>query len=156
MYYKRRRIQTSTLVSGAVLCTLLLLLASCTEVWDNHFDAEGRRQTATKTLWEEISARPELADFADVLRQTGYDCVLDGDQMLTVFAPKGTIDRQDLTADAMATEIVENHVARFAYTANATLATRPQNILMLNGKRCELTMTAPESMASGEAYTLSG
>ena len=50
----------------------LLFLASCTEVWDSHYDVDGRRQTATRTLWEEISARPELADFADVVRQTGY------------------------------------------------------------------------------------
>jgi len=157
MYYKRRKDEgrRPRLLYGAALC-LLLPLAGCTEVWDSHYDAEGSRQTATRTLWEEIAARPELTDFADVLKQTGYDRVLDADQMFTVFAPKGTIDRQGLTADGMATEIVENHVARFAYSANATLAGAPQNILMLNGKRCELAMTSPESMTSGDSFSLNG
>ena len=75
-----------------LLLMLPLAFASCTDVWNGHYDEENQKQTADKTLWEEIEARPELQGFADYLKQFGYDKVLDGDQMYTVFAPQGAIN----------------------------------------------------------------
>ena len=109
-----------------------ICLMGCTDVWNNHYDVDNQKQNADKTLWEEISARPELASFAACLKQHGYDEVLDGDQMYTVFAPQGEIDLGNLSAEKVKEEFIKNHVARFAHSANS--ATVDKEVLMLNEK----------------------
>ena len=73
----------------ALSLVLPMALVSCTEVWNDHYDVDSQKQSADKTLWEEIESHPELQGFAECLKQYGYDKVLDGDQIYTVFAPKG-------------------------------------------------------------------
>ena len=134
-----------------LLITLLLPLItfpSCTDVWENHYDEKGKSLTTEKTLWEEISTRQELASFRNVLERTGYDQVLNGDQMFTVFAPQGTIDGTGMTDEALRVEIVENHVARFAYSAN-NLLKEPLTVRLLNGKTGEFA-------ADGDGFSWSG
>lgn len=134
-----------------LLITLLLpliTLPSCTDVWESHYDEKGKSLTAEKTLWEEISTRQELTGFRQVLERTGYDRVLDGDQMLTVFAPLGAIDDTGLTDEALRVEIVENHVARYAYSAN-NLLKEPLTVRLLNGKTGEFA-------ADGDGFSWSG
>ncbi|MBO4443325.1 MAG: fasciclin domain-containing protein [Bacteroidaceae bacterium] len=135
------------------ICSLLALvgllaLSACADTWDNHYDEQGNN-VSDKTLWDEIASRSELGAFRQLLESCGYDKTLDGDQMLTVFAPAGVLSLDGtLTADEKVTEVIENHVCRFAVSASPLLA-EPKNILMLNGKRGLLKY-------EGGAYQLAG
>ena len=124
------------------------VLAGCSDVWDSHYDPDGLQTASMKTLWEELEARPELADFCSVLRTTGCDRLLDGDQMFTVFAPQGTLDYGTMDAESLTNEVVYNHVARFAVSASSQLE-EPKSLLMLNGKKSDFA-------AAGGAYTFAG
>lgn len=120
-----------------VLLMLPVLFVSCTDVWNSHYDVDNQKQIADKTLWEEISARPELASFAECLKTHGYDKVLDGDQMFTVFAPQGAINLNNLSEEKVKEEFLNNHIARFSHSANST--TVDKEILMLNEKFVNFT-----------------
>ena len=85
----------------AVLATGLVL--SCSDDWDAHYDGLPR---PTRTLWQEITARPELADFAKLLKSHGYDKFLDSGQRYTVWAPTGTIDTTLVTGENMTSDEV--------------------------------------------------
>ena len=127
-----------------LLLMLPLAFASCTDVWNGHYDEDNKKQTANKTLWEEIEARPELQGFADYLKQFGYDKVLDGDQMYTVFAPQGAINVDGLSTQKVKDEVLGNHIARFNHSANAT--TVDKKVKMLNEKLVDFTK-------DGDIYT---
>jgi hypothetical protein len=121
-----------------IIQTIALLLVagwlvSCNDVWDSHYDPEGKKIVSQKSLWEELTARPELAPFCDLLKETGGDKWLDSDQMFTVFAPQGDVGNSSLSQRELRDEVVFNHVARFASSANSRLA-EPKSLRMLNGK----------------------
>ena len=129
----------------ALSLVLPMALVSCTEVWNGHYDVDNQKQSADKTLWEEIESHPELQGFAECLKQYGYDKVLDGDQIYTVFAPQGELDVAKLSSEKVKVEVLENHIARFAHSANK--ATVNKSVMMLNEKLVDFTV-------AGEGYTL--
>lgn len=115
----------------------------CTD-WDDHYDEEGQLLTTNATLWEEIAARPELSEFKECLERYGYKEKLDGAQMYTVFAPMGKIDTTNLTRKKIKTEVIDNHIARFAHSANG--ATIDKSVVMLNNKTINFTQMGEEFM----------
>jgi len=125
---------------------------SCADVWDSHYEGTENNQPSDKTLWQEIVSRPELEEFRKVLEATGYDRLLDGDQMFTVFAPQGSIAMSGLTNEAKQVEIAENHVARFAYSVSSLLK-EPLTIRLLNGKTGELAAVQGGYTWSGKSLT---
>lgn len=129
----------------ALSLVLPMAFASCTDVWNEHYDVNNEKLSADKTLWEEIDSRPELQEFAACLKEHGYDKVLDGDQIYTVFAPQGALDIAKLSSEKVKKEVLENHIARSAHSANK--ATVNKNVMMLNEKLVDFTI-------AGEGYTL--
>lgn len=127
-----------------MLCLMPLALVGCSDTWDAHYNGGGQEMKADKTLWEEIDARPELEEFARMLELYGYDKMLDGDQMFTVFAPIGEIDTLGLTKEKVKTEVIENHIARFVHSANGTM--KSKDVVMLNTKMVNFTATATGAM----------
>ena len=117
----------------SLLCLLPLALLGCTD-WDDHYNGE-QHVVAENTLWEEIASRPELKDFMDLLEQYGYKEMLNSSQMFTVFAPVGAIDTVGIgsSVEKIKTEVIENHIARFAHSANAAINSKPE-VVMLNTK----------------------
>lgn len=119
-------------IEATLLLLILLVCGACSDTWNSHYDVGGTQQIADKTLWQEINSRPELVDFAQYLKQCGYDELLDGRQMFTVFAPQTTDGVAKDSEKKLKKEFVENHVARFSHSANSVL---PENgIAMLNKK----------------------
>lgn len=127
----------------AWLYLLPLVVVGCTD-WDAHYDVDNQKVQADKTLWEEIESRPQLAEYKTLLEQYGYKEVLNGSQMYTVFAPAGAIDIEGLSGEKIRTEVLENHIARFVYSANN--ATNDKEVITLNSKSVLFTR-------SGEGYT---
>lgn len=124
-------------------CLFPMVWMGCTD-WDDHYDEEGQLLTTNATLWDEIAARPELSEFKECLERYGYKERLDGSQMYTVFAPMGKIDTTNLTRKKIKTEVIENHIARFAHSANS--ATIDKSVVMLNNKTINFTQMGEEFM----------
>ena len=120
---------------------LPLVWMSCTD-WEDHYDVDGQQITSNKTLWEEIEARPELSNFKECLESYGYKEKLNGSQMYTVFAPMGEINTANLSRSKVKSEVIENHIARFAHSANG--ATKDKSVIMLNNKTVNFTVSQEE------------
>ncbi len=124
-------------IGGWTLClmaTVAGLAVSCADEWDEHYSGAAR---PSQTLWQAIQGRAELADFARLLQEKGYDRYLDSDQSYTVWAPSGSIDTTLVTGEAMSEDevllqVVENHIAH-GVIAGSTVVN--DTVLVLNGKR---------------------
>lgn len=140
------KIVYSTLAAAAVA----LCLQGCTD-WDDHY-APGAEGGASASLWENISAREDLSDFASILKKTGYSEVLSTDQTFTVWAPVNSAldDKMDslnnVQDSLLLMEFVKNHVARNNYGASGAV---DKQVRMVNGKVLDFA-------GSGENYTFSG
>lgn len=122
----------------------------CTD-WDDHYDVDGQQMVSDKTLWEEIAARPELSGFMECLENYGYKEKLNGSQMYTVFAPIGEMNIENLTREKIQTEVVENHIARFAHSANSK--TIDKSVVMLNTKVVNFTRVGNGYQFGGKKLT---
>ena len=151
------RIKLSTAVSAAAMLTLV----ACSDKWDDHYgDAAASGNQSGETLWAAIEKSGNLKNFAAVLRATGYDRILNGDQSFTVFAPvddKFTKEQADSIIEVYNQEkaqgleeknneaikqFVQNHIALY-YHSVSTDANYPtqDTITMMNGKHIFLNST---------------
>lgn len=141
----------------AVCCSVVAasgLALSCADDWDAHYDGASR---PTQTLWQEIASRPELADFAKLLKSRGYDRFLDSDQRYTVWAPMGRVDTTLVTGEDMSTEevlvqVVENHIARGVIPASSVVN---DTIQVLNGKPMPFVATGGVPSFNGTEVKMS-
>lgn len=126
---------------------------ACSDEWNNHYDSDsGKLVTDSPSLMELVSADSDLANFARVLRHTGYDNVLSSPQALTVWAPvisseqadsicslydnqKNVLGRRDQENTAI-TQFVQNHIALFNRSVPLEYN---DSIRLLNGKYVILT-----------------
>ncbi len=115
-----------------VLVTITVYLSSCeNENYNTHYTIN-KNIVAENNLWEVISTNPNLTTFAAVLKKTGYDKILAVSQMFTVFAPdNNALAQLDTVNTRLVTEFVENHVARYSYTASGVI---DEKITLLNKK----------------------
>lgn len=124
-------------------------LQGCSD-WDDHYDATGNNiPGADATLWQQINSRPEISNFATLLKKVGYDEVLNTNQCYTVWAPNN--DAYDFeTYNAMSdsllkAEFLNNHIARGYHRASGDINER---VHFLNKKVL--------SFAGDGEYTLGG
>lgn len=142
------------------LAMAALAFAACSDEWDDHYknNASGAvGETASTTQWQTISNAGNLTNFARVLQATGYDKVLNGAQVFTVFAPTDdnfTADEADAWIAKYNSEVasgvkdddnetlkefVKNHIALY----NHSISSQTNEVLMmLNGKHLTLTNEA--------------
>lgn len=134
-----------------LLCLLSLTMVGCTD-WDDHYNGGDQHVGADKTLWEEIESRPELDNFKRCLEQYGYKEILNSSQMFTVFAPEGPINTNGLSDEKVKTEVIENHIARFAHSANGAVGDKP-DMVMLNTKAIRLEQYGDGYLFGEKAFT---
>jgi hypothetical protein len=90
-----------------------------------------------KNLWESIRDDASLSKFTWALRKTGFDKVLAGTQMYTVWIPSDSsmqnIDTTNtsLSDEVLLKEYVQNHMSHFSYPASGAST---QRVELLNGK----------------------
>ena len=103
---------------------LFSLLTSCSDFSSYNSVVESSNPSADRTLWENISAKSELSDFAQILQAVGYDAVLNAPTTYTVWAPvNGTFNKDSvmaLTQDAatkkkVIEQFVYDHVAHYSH-----------------------------------------
>lgn len=116
-----------------------LSLAGCKDAWNDHNELTIAR--LDKTLFEQISAEPNLSTFTTYLVKTGYDVVLKSSKPYTVWAPNNealkSLDATIVNDTAALKRFVGNHIAGQSYfTANP----KPSSVVrMLNGKNTIFT-----------------
>lgn len=143
-------------LSLAVGCGFAAVLAACTD-WDDHYDAASVSGT-DGTLWEQLTANPQLTDFCQVLEQTkvfrmhrktvvSYADLLRGGQSFTVIAPvNGTFNKDSLLSlvqtaqgDSMVEKaFVFNHLSRMA----TSLKPEARPLRLMNNKHVSLTASS--------------
>ena len=132
-----------TLVLGAVVA---LGFTSCNDAWNEHYQ-EKPELNPTETLWDIITSHSELSEFADMLKRTGYDKLLQENRYYTVWAPKNGFDYEESNDSLVQAEFVENHVADYGH--NATGVMEDNKVKMINKKYISFN-------GSDNSYTFKG
>lgn len=109
--------------------------AGCSD-WDDHYEGGADSNAeATATLWQNISTKSELSQFAELVKKGGYDELLNASQTYTVWAPtNGSFNYDELlnTTDArLRHEFLSNHIARSNYLASSDVK---KKVMLLNEK----------------------
>ena len=146
---------------GCVCCVFAATLASCADKWDDHYQGSLDTSADAPTLYEQVKADPDLANFLRVVDHVGYDAVLSSPQTLTLWAPAITAAQADSinslydvqkqllvtlpdgsmrnTKDkdnTAITQFMQNHLALFGHSVSTTYK---DSIRMMNGKYMVLT-----------------
>src|SRR5690606_32590167 len=133
------------------LICILLLSVSCSDPWDEH--ARDNEGLANEPLLERLDKEPESSEFMKLLRSSGVDKVLDGNNAYTVFVPENSRVQAALAslpddAESLA-NFVKNHIAVSTHRVNASADTVRLN--MLSGK----TLDFVNGQIDGAAFSKS-
>lgn len=125
-----------------MIAATTLFAASCTDFDDYNEAYTNVSAEGTQTLWQNISSRSELSQFADLLTRAGYDTELQNSRFYTVWAPvNGTYNYDSLKAvdkTLLVERFVKNHVADYNYSVSPGI--EEQRAYALNGKSFDLLM----------------
>ncbi len=117
-----------TLAFGSIFA---LALTACNDQWNEHYQ-EKAELNSTETLWDIITSRGELSEFAAMLKKTGYDKLLTQNRYYTIWAPKNGFGYSEANDSLLRVEFVENHIADYSYNASGRL--EENQVKMINGK----------------------
>ncbi len=123
-----------SLCSRLCLVTLLVAMVACNP-WKDETQLKDARYG--QTLYETLSAQPQLSDFMKVVEAADYGEILKSGALLTVFAPvNGTLPALDMTDKDMLEGWLVNHIAGVQVVVDA------QGDITLEGKKVERLMMA--------------
>ncbi|MFB6319372.1 fasciclin domain-containing protein [Saccharicrinis sp. FJH54] len=115
------------------LLMFLPLLFSCNEsdTWINHYEQTAQERTDLR-LADFINSQEDLSKFYQMLQISGYDTLLNASQSFTVWAPLNSVlEGIDMGNKDKVTEIVRNHIARFAISSSGIESKR---VFMIDAK----------------------
>lgn len=141
------------------LLTLLVMLGSCSDEWDTHYNAQAANKSKLN-VFEYIQSRPDLTMFTEMLKFTGYDSIISKPGTFTVWAPSDSALKNSpeimlaiqLGDTNTVRQIVENHITRFSYTTSG-ISSKP--IKMLDQKIFVLAKEATGYSFGGTPMTTS-
>ena len=88
------RIFKNTVRAGVIALITSVSLGSCSDTWDDHYESLSGL-TYDGSLLGYLQDNPDLSDFVEVVKASGFDKDLASNQVLTVIAPKnGSFDKQ--------------------------------------------------------------
>lgn len=101
-----------------IIVVLSLILASCTNEWDKHYeDPQGEMKTSDKGVWEYLQSVPEYSDFVQLMKSTQADTFFLKPQNFTVWVPSnGAMGDLSALSDSMKTIAVANHITKVNYS----------------------------------------
>ena len=101
---------------GLRIGLLACFFSSCSDFSSYNSVVESSNPSADRTLWENISAKGELSDFAQILQAVGYDAVLNAPTTYTVWAPvNGTFNKDSIMAFAQDAKTKKKVIEQFVY-----------------------------------------
>lgn len=123
----------SILKNGFLIVVIALLLGAC-DAWKD--DIHVNDQDRNSNLYEAVASNPDLTTFAEILRLTGYDKILEGEQALTVFAPNNSaISGLNLSDVEALKEWIKNYISYLSYFTDENGKFEPGTIQMINEKK---------------------
>ncbi len=140
-----KRILIKSLLAGCAVVLTMFGTQSCSDDWDNHYDASST-VAYDGSLMSYIESNPEFSDFAEILKATGYDRELSASQVMTVLVPKNnSFDKQEWLekiaegkTQQVIDQFVKNHVSRY----NESMNMEEREVPMLSKKNITFgTMT---------------
>lgn len=152
-----------TIRMGAVAVASLLACYSCSDTWDDHYNAGTDALVVDATIYQQLQAeKAKVSDFLEIIDATGYKALLDETQIVTVFAPvNGSFNKDSLMAeinnghkDLVITRFVKNHIARYNYSGNSEV----QDVELLNKKFTTLSdgFVSEDSISATETICNNG
>lgn len=116
-----------------VLLVTSLSFTSCSDEWDAHYRLENTGKIDSN-IFEYIQSRNDLSIFEGMIRQTGYDSILNQSKAYTVWAPtNASLEGNPILLDTASWKnIVANHIASYAHPVSQADS---MTITMLSGKR---------------------
>ena len=131
------------------LICILLLQVGCSDPWDEH--ARDNEGLTNEPLLERLEKESEASEFMKLLRTSGVDKMLNGNNAYTVFSPENSRVQAvapSLQNDAEALErFVKNHIAVSTHRLNTSADT--VRLTMLSGKILDFV----NSEIDGAAFT---
>lgn len=150
------KIMAAVLLAGAPM-----FWSACTDAWDDHYGVYNPSGNAS--IWQNLSADEDLANFVEVLSAIGCDQTLNSPQRHTIWAPKNMTAEQAATiidmfnADKEAGLKLEDNKAYIQFYQNQTAlydqsvsSLTDSVITMLNGKYMRLLGTGAKSGSLAE------
>lgn len=138
----------NTLRWGLLAVTGVSVMLSCTDTWDDHYDATSSTGYTGSTFQ---AIEEKASDFADIVKAVGYQRELASENIYTIWAPaNGTYDKEELLELAATDKqqvidrFIKNHMTRYAVSQNMS----DQQITLLNQKL--VTMTNAERDLFGD------
>lgn len=141
----------NTFRAGLVVATGLVAMNSCTDTWNDHYDAKPMLTFEGTTMQ---AIEQNASDFAKVIKAYGYERELASENIYTVWAPQnGTFNLSDyvdsngrMCADSaeVVKQFIKNHVARYAQS----LGTGDIAIDLMNQKKGKMTADGTFEMAT--------
>lgn len=136
------RIFINTVRAGVIALITSVSLGSCSDTWDDHYESLSGL-TYDGSLLGYLQDNPDLSDFVEVLKASGFDKDLASNQVLTVIAPKnGSFDKQyylNLIQNGRKKEVIDefikNHICRY----NISMGAEEQTVTMMNKKNVTLS-----------------
>ncbi len=139
---------------GALATAGLFAISSCTDKWDEHYEAASPL-SFDGTLMEAIQSYPELSNFAEVVEAAGYDLQLSSNQMMTLWAPvisdhvkDSLLAEVQTNKDEVITMFIQNHMALY----NISMTPKAQHISLINDKYVDMG-TAQEAKIGESTIT---
>ena len=141
-----------------VLLIVAIAVAGCKKAWDDHNSID--LPQLDQTLYQYISADPNLSTFTGYLAKTGYDKVLGSSKSFTVWAPDNdalkNLDPAVVNNAEALKRFVGNHIADQGYF---TSSPQPSLIIRaMNGKNVTFTKTNFEqsTITQADVYVKNG
>jgi uncharacterized surface protein with fasciclin (FAS1) repeats len=136
------RIFINTVRAGVIALITSVSLGSCSDTWDDHYESLSGL-TYDGSLLGYLQDNPDLSDFVEVVKASGFDKDLASNQVLTVIAPKnGSFDKQyylNLIQNGRKKEVIDefikNHICRY----NISMGAEEQTVTMMNKKNVTLS-----------------
>jgi hypothetical protein len=117
--------------TALLVLSVLFALVSCNDTWEKYYYG-GVASKSNLTLYKYIKSQDDLTTFSTMLEISGYDSILNAPQTYSVWVPTNeALQNIDLTDNALVTNTVRNHIARFLYP---TSGVTNEVITLLNHK----------------------
>ena len=130
----------NTFRAGVAVAAGLVAMYSCTDTWEEHYEAPVSLTYEGTTLQ---ALEEKAPDFAKVVKAYGYDRELSSDNIYTIWAPQDFDISQYVDENGKAIEdsaevvkqFIKNHIARYAHSYNG----KDQAFNLMNEKRASMS-----------------
>ena len=136
-----------------LLAGFVLLVASCTDKWEEHYGLESGREESSVVsplnLLEYLESQPQYSEFVAALKRTNVAEELTRDQVLSVWAVNNEAMEGLSTIEMADSFVMKYHVNNLSFSLNKLK--EGQRLRALNGKYIPVRMVGNRSTVGGSS-----